>query len=232
MRPGAASAAGGSIKVCGLRDPAAAEVAAEAGATAVGLVFDPASPRWVDLKTARSVVLAVGDRVDCVGVFVDAGAGELNRVADQVGLHALQLHCRRGTVDPALVARVDRPLIPAFRLRTASDPLEPLIAWWPGELVLVDAGTPDRPGGTGERADWPRAHAVARHRPLWLAGGLGPSTVAEAIRAVGPAGVDASTRLELAPGVKDPERVRAFAAAARLAFEAARAPAATAGGRP
>ncbi|HVA20849.1 MAG TPA: phosphoribosylanthranilate isomerase [Candidatus Micrarchaeia archaeon] len=224
---GRAAAAGGTplwVKVCGVRDLATAEVAVDAGATAIGLVFDRRSPRWIDDRTARELVAAVGSRVDCIGVFVDADADQLNRTADRVGLHALQLHRTDGQVDPAIVTCVDRPLIPAFSLREPAPDLAPLLAWWPSEPILVDAGTPERPGGTGERADWDAAAVVACHRPVWLAGGLGPATVAAALERVAATGVDASSRLESAPGVKDPLLVRAFVAAARTAARAGGCP--------
>ncbi len=209
------------VKVCGVRDPEIAEAAARAGASAVGLVFDRRSPRWVDLDTAREVVARVGARLDCIGVFVDAEPEEMNRTADRVGLHAVQLHCTAGRPDRAWATLVERPLLPAFTLRPPAPDLDPVLGWWPGAPVVLDAGTPEHPGGTGELADWGVAAVVARHRPVWLAGGLGPDNVAAAIRAVGPRGVDASSRLEARPGVKDPERVRAFVAAAR-AVEGAR----------
>ncbi|HUY96447.1 MAG TPA: phosphoribosylanthranilate isomerase [Verrucomicrobiae bacterium] len=205
------------VKVCGVRDPATAEGAADAGASAVGLVFDPRSPRAVDLVQARRVVEAVGCRIDCIGVFVDADADELNRTADAVGLQAVQLHLTQGRLERDLVTRVERPLLPAFSLRPPLPDLGPVLDWWPIEPVLLDAGTRERPGGTGARADWALAAIVARHRPVWLAGGLGPESVVAAIHAVAPAGVDASSGLETAPGVKDLELVRRFVTAARSA---------------
>ncbi len=96
-------------------------------------------------------------------------------------------------------------------------------AFGAAHALLVDAGAPGSPGGTGRRADWLLARDLAGRRPVILAGGLTPDSVADAIRAVGPAGVDVASGVESAPGIKDPDAVAAFVRAARAAFPLARA---------
>jgi phosphoribosylanthranilate isomerase len=202
------------VKVCGVRTPEIAETAIDAGADWLGLVLVPASPRHADDAAARAVVDAVRGRADLVGVMVDATAAECDQAAKRYRLSAVQLH---GTVAVSMVADASVPVIRAINLRDGSaaytDP------WWADCTVLLDAApaADGLPGGTGDRVDETVAAALARHRRVVLAGGLSPDNVAAAIAAVRPYGVDASSGLESAPGVKDAERVVAFVMAARSA---------------
>ncbi|MGH7572027.1 MAG: phosphoribosylanthranilate isomerase [Gemmatimonadota bacterium] len=202
------------VKVCGLADRRSAEAALKAGADYLGLVFAP-SPRQVRTETVAEVVRAVAAR--WVGVFVDAPIERIEESARELDLAAIQLH---GSEDAATCrevrSRVGRPLWKA--LPWIGDPA-PLLAYANVvDVVLLDAGGPGR-GGTGKELPWgeiaaryPRSH---RPVPLVLSGGLHDGNVAEAIAIVLPDGVDASSRLESAPGLKDPERVERYVAAAR-----------------
>ncbi len=202
------------VKVCGVRTPEVAEVAIEAGADWIGLMFVPKSSRWVDDTDARAVVHAVRGRADLIGVFVEPSAAECDAAASRYRLAAVQVH---GDFDPNLVNACSVPVIPVFNVddrATAST-----IEWPPDTLVMLD-GRPDRgalPGGTGHRVPLDWAADIARHRAILLAGGLGAEDVGGAIATVRPAGVDASSRLERAPGDKDPDLVRSFVLAARAA---------------
>jgi phosphoribosylanthranilate isomerase len=202
------------VKVCGVRTPEIAEVAIDAGADWLGLVLEPASPRHVDDAHARAVVAAVRGRADLVGVMVDATPEQCETAAQRYRLSAVQVH---GRMSPGAAASTSIPVIRAINVSRAIAIFTE--EWWPDCLVLLDAAPSPAtglPGGTGGRVDEAVAAAVARHRPVILAGGLSPENVAGAIAAVRPHGVDASSGLESSPGVKDPARVRAFVEAARM----------------
>jgi phosphoribosylanthranilate isomerase len=202
------------VKVCGVRTPEIAEAAMDAGADWIGLMLVRESSRWVDDDHARAVVRAVADRADLIGVFVEPTASACDEAASRYRLAGVQVH---GNVNRSIMMACSVPVIPVINVqgRTAASTLD----WPPDTLVMLD-GMPDRgalPGGTGHRVPLEWAADVARHREIVLAGGLGPDDVADAIAAVRPAGVDASSRLERAPGEKDPALVRRFVLAARSA---------------
>jgi phosphoribosylanthranilate isomerase len=201
------------VKVCGVRTPEIAEAAIEAGADWLGLVLVGGSPRHVDDAAASAVRRQVRRRADLVGVMVSPSASECNEAAQRYGLAAVQVH---GGVSPSLAWEAAVPIIRAINVRDPSDAF--VEEWWPDCLVLLDSSPQDDgdlPGGTGLRVDEAAAAALARHRAVVLAGGLTGANVAAAIERVRPHGVDASSGLESAPGVKRPELVAAFVAAAR-----------------
>jgi phosphoribosylanthranilate isomerase len=213
------------VKICGITNPTDAEAAVAAGADAIGLNFYSGSSRCIDRAKARSIVAVVGDRACKVGVFVDAATDEIVATCDELKLDLVQLH---GDERPDVLRPLaPRPVMKAFRL--GPDGLAPVRAWleecvrislFP-KLVLLDGFHPGRFGGTGQVADWTMAAAYAATPgvpPLVLAGGLTAENVAEAIRAVRPAAVDAAGGVESSPGHKDAEKMRAFVAAARQAL--------------
>ena len=205
------------VKVCGVRTAEVAEAAVEAGADLLGLVFVERSPRHVDDRAADAVREAVAGRADLVGVLVEPPAALCDHLARRHRLAAVQVH---GAVDPRLVTEVAVPVVRALNVRSAAEAYAD--GWWPASLLLLDAAPEDAgalPGGTGRRVPQEWAAEVARHRPTILAGGLDPASVADAIAAVRPRGVDASSGLESAPGVKDPALVRAYVRTARAAFD-------------
>lgn len=197
------------IKICGITRAADAELAASLGAWAVGFVFWPRSPRAVDVATARRIVRDLPAFVTAVGVFVDQPPEHVDAVAREVGLGLVQLH---GSEPPEYLDALHARAMKASTLADA-DALDR----WPARVtVLLDAHDPVRRGGTGTAIDWTHAAAVARRRPIVLAGGLGPENVADALRIVAPAAIDVSSGVESAPGIKDAERMRAlFDAVAR-----------------
>jgi phosphoribosylanthranilate isomerase len=203
------------VKVCGVRSGEVAEIAVDAGADWIGLVFEPRSPRHADDAAADTVRAAVQGRADLVGVMVAPAAEACAVRAVRHRLHAVQLH---GEVAPDIVEAVPVPVIRGINLGGGRSALR--LEWWPDGLVLLDGAPRDGelPGGNGRRVDWEIAAEVAAHRRIILAGGLTPDNVAEAIARVRPYGVDASSGLESAPGVKDPVMVRAYVEAARAAF--------------
>lgn len=196
------------VKVCGLDSVANARVAVEAGAHAIGVVMSPASPRNLDFATARTIVDAVRDEVDTVLVVREMDAVAAADMAARLGVHVLQLHGGRYGRDGFARALEQFPRV--WRATALADDTDLVVGAWGEERLLLDAPR----AGSGER--WDLA-ALDERRPAgqWLlAGGLDPANVAEAIATARPWGVDVSSGVESAPGVKDPDRVRAFVAAA------------------
>lgn len=202
------------VKVCGITTPEDAVMASEAGAAAIGLVFWPGSPRFVDRATARRIVEALPLFVLRVGVFVDQSLDMMTRTSDDVGLDIIQLH---GAEPTETVACLPRRVIKAIRV--GSDSVMDEVRRYEGSSILLDTKDEVLPGGTGKTFDWQTAQQVrARVRFLVLAGGLTPENVAEAIKTVGPDAVDVSSGVEAAPGKKDPRKLRAFMEAVRGAL--------------
>jgi phosphoribosylanthranilate isomerase len=203
------------IKVCGITRAEDARHAAEHGATALGFVFWPRSPRNVDAEQAAAIIAGLPADVTPVGVFVDEPIESIRAIVGQTGIRAVQLH---GDEPPAYAGELDCPVFRAVRV----DDGDAACAAWPAETTfLVDTVDPVRRGGTGVTVDWNRAAALARERKIVLAGGLTPANVADAITAVRPFGVDVSSGVEASPGVKDHDKVARFLANARSAFSGA-----------
>jgi phosphoribosylanthranilate isomerase len=194
------------VKICGLTRLEDAERAVELGAHAVGFIFWPRSPRVVDADRARVIARALPPFVTRVGVFVNATPADVARIADAVGLDAVQLHG-----DEALSAFdvTGRRIVRALSLTTRDD-LDRALALPAAVLPLADTSDPVRRGGTGRTADWDLAAALARQRRMALAGGLTPANVVEAVRHVRPWAVDVASGVESAPGIKDPDKLREF----------------------
>lgn len=209
------------VKICGLRSRAEAEAAALAGATHIGLVFFPPSPRNVSLADARWVAEGTPDGLCRVALTVDAEDDFLEAMLAEVPIDMLQLH---GAESPARVAEVRErfrlPVMKAIGIAEAED-LEGLSDYEAvADQLLVDARAPkdaSRPGGLGVPFDWRLLAGRHWSRPWLLAGGLNATNVAEAIRATAAPGVDVSSGVEYAPGYKDREQIAAFARAAREA---------------
>ncbi len=200
------------VKICGITRAEDATLAVELGASAVGFVFWPGSPRFVEPARARAIVRQLPPFVAAVGVFVDQRLDHVTAVVEQVGLTAVQLH---GDERPEDASRLGVRVIKAVAGRAAIAESER----WPASLMpLVDAAAPSRRGGTGRLADWTAAAQLAARRPTALAGGLTAENVELAIRTVRPAAIDVSSGVESAPGVKDPVRMRTFFAAVHRAL--------------
>lgn len=194
------------VKICGIRQPEHLRTAIEAGADLIGLVFYEPSHRYVTPRQARALVETLDTKrvhADFVGVFVNREANFINDLAEEVGLHYVQLH---GNEPPEFSQRIQQPVIRALRLKESSD-IEKARAYRDWRLLL-DTPTAQW-GGTGETHDWQLAHTMAQELPIILAGGLTPENVAQAIREVQPWGVDVSSGVET-NRVKDDEKIRAF----------------------
>ena len=196
-----------AVKICGLTRQEDAEQAAELGAEFVGFVLWANSPRAANLDVVRKVTRTLPKAVTPVGVFVDPSADEVAAARD-AGIRMAQIH---GEVpvwgDPPLRIAVIRAVHLA-----AHDGIEPDVS---DDLVLLDAQDPVKRGGTGKTVDWARAAKIARQRMIFLAGGLTPDNVRQAIAEVKPFAVDVASGVEASPGVKDPHKLRAFIAAAK-----------------
>lgn len=200
------------VKVCGITRVTDALHAVQHGATALGFVFWPRSPRHVTPERAAEIVAELPSSVITVGVFVNESVDGIQRTAAQARLTAVQLH---GDEPPAFADSLAWPIL---RSVTLEDARSACTAWAPETMLLVDAADRERRGGTGTTVDWTRAASVARQRRVVLAGGLTPLNVAEAIATVQPYGVDVSSGVEQAPGVKDFDKLARFLASARAAF--------------
>jgi phosphoribosylanthranilate isomerase len=200
------------IKICGLTRLDDAELAVEAGAWALGLIMWPGSPRRCPLPAAERIAATLRRRAEIAGVFVNAPLDEVTATADAIGLSLVQLHGDEGPAYCSEVARrTGARVIKAARVRGRADiaALQPFHT----DFHLLDAHVPGRPGGTGETFDWELLEQRRGTVPLVLSGGLTPDNVADAIAATQPFAVDTASGTEARPGVKDPERVRAFFAA-------------------
>jgi phosphoribosylanthranilate isomerase len=200
------------LKICGITRMEDALHAAERGATALGFVFWPKSPRYISPLAATEIITALPKRVVPVGLFVNDEVERIRQIAADTGIGLVQLH---GDEPPSYASAVGLPVLRALTLDRADETR----TWPSGTSFLVDAADPVRRGGTGTRVDWAAAAAIARSCRLILAGGLTPENVANAIEAVTPYGVDVSSGVEDAPGIKNPDKVASFLASARSAFE-------------
>ena len=209
------------VKICGLRTSEAVEAAIAADADDIGLVLFPPSPRNISLAEAKVLADAARGRVRIVALTVDADDALLAEIVSTVRPDLIQLH---GSESPERVAAIRQlfgvPLMKAIKVATREDAARALDYAGTADLILFDARPPkgaDRPGGHGAPFDWTALDDVKDRVAYMLSGGLTSSNVAEAIRATGATAVDVSSGVESAPGVKDPDRIRAFLAAVRAA---------------
>jgi phosphoribosylanthranilate isomerase len=203
------------VKICGITNLADAQVAVEAGADALGFNFHEKSPRFVSLKTAAEISKQLPPFVMRVGVFVNAPADFVLRAIGECSLTMLQFH---GDEPPEFCTQFGLMSMKAFRIRDEKT-LEELPKYQT-DAYLLDAFSSTAPGGTGEKFNWDLAVEAQKFgKPVFLAGGLTPENVAEAVKKVQPFGVDVSSGVEISPGKKEKAKVRAFIHAAKAADE-------------
>jgi phosphoribosylanthranilate isomerase len=209
------------VKICGLSTPETLDVALDAGADMVGFMFFPASPRNVSLEQARALGVRVQGKARKVAVTVDADDALLARIIETLEPDMLQLH---GHETPQRVAVVREsfglPVMKVLPIETKSDLLPISSHTGVADRLLFDARAPreaTRPGGLGKPFDWHLLENLDLSIPFMLSGGLNAGNVAQALRITRAPGVDVSSGVEGAPGVKDPEKIRAFIRAARSA---------------
>ena len=195
------------IKICGITRLEDAAVAARAGADAIGLVFYPPSPRCLSPDQARGLRRALPPFVTAVALFVNPTREAVERVLTEGHPDVLQFH---GEEDPAFCAQFGVPYIKACRVKEGTDLLEYFTPYADAQGWLADAYV-EAYGGVGARFDWSLVPAL-RDRPLILSGGLSVANVGEALRVVKPWGVDVSSGVEVAKGIKDAAMIEAFIA--------------------
>ena len=207
------------VKICGLRTLDTMQAALDAGADYVGLVFFEKSPRNVSIETAAELADLASERAKVVVLLVDASDGMVDRIMPYVAPDILQLH---GSETPARVAEIKRRtgaiIMKAIKVETAADAALALDYIGIADFILFDAKAPKDamlPGGNGLTFDWRVLDDVKAKVPYMLSGGLTPGNVAEAIRLTGARRVDVSSGVEISPGEKDADLIRAFIAAAK-----------------
>jgi phosphoribosylanthranilate isomerase len=199
------------VKICGLTSVAEAVAAAEAGADMIGLMLYEGSPRHISLALAAEISRALPPFVLKVGVFVNPEEALVSRAIAECQLSLLQFH---GDEPSEFCTQFGLMSMKALRVQNA-DSLAAL-EHYATDAFLLDAYSPSGLGGTGEKFNWDLAVAAQRFgKPIFLAGGLTPENVADAVRQVRPFAVDVSSGVETAPGIKAAARVRAFIAAVR-----------------
>ncbi|KQT28244.1 MULTISPECIES: phosphoribosylanthranilate isomerase [Bradyrhizobium] len=212
------------VKICGLSTRETLDVALDAGADMVGLVFFPPSPRHLSLELGRELGRQVKGRALKVALTVDADDATLDNIMDALSPDVLQLHGKESVARLRdIKQRFGRPVMKVVPVATAAD-----LAVLPGyaavaDRILFDARAPKdatRPGGLGEPFDWHLLEKLDLKLPYMVSGGLRADNLAEALRVTRARGVDVSSGVESAPGVKDPEMIKAFIRAARASQDA------------
>jgi phosphoribosylanthranilate isomerase len=199
------------VKICGITSAADAEAAVQAGADALGLMFYPGSSRYISLETAQDIARRLPPYIIRTGVFADPNPSDVLAALQLCQLNLLQFH---GTETPEFCLQFGSMTMKAFRVQN-TDSLSAMSAYHT-DAFLLDSCVPGKPGGTGETFNWDLALEVKKFgKPIFLAGGLSPQNVAEAVRKVEPFGVDVSSGVELSPGKKDAAKMQAFIAAVR-----------------
>ncbi|HEY2108660.1 MAG TPA: phosphoribosylanthranilate isomerase [Candidatus Acidoferrales bacterium] len=196
------------VKICGVTNPEDAQLACELGADAIGLNFYPESPRCVSPFMARSITRQLPPFVAAVGIFVNWKPEVVVTLSKALGLTAAQLHGDESAEDVAAIAEELR-VIKALRLGPGAK-LEIFGAYKNVSAFLLDTAETGAYGGSGVKADWEFAQTAAKSQRIFLAGGLTPENVGEAIRSVRPYGVDVASGVESKPGKKDPGKLRVF----------------------
>jgi phosphoribosylanthranilate isomerase len=204
------------VKICGVTNVADALAAAEAGADLIGLNFYEQSPRQISLETAAEISRALPPLVLRVGVFVNPEEAQISRAIAQCGLSLLQFH---GDETPEFCTQFGLMSMKAFRIRDAESLNQ--LANYQTTAFLLDAHSRNGLGGTGEKFNWELAVEAQKFgKPIFLAGGLTPENIGDAVKKVRPFAVDVSSGVESAPGKKDAAKVKAFIQAVRKADQA------------
>jgi phosphoribosylanthranilate isomerase len=207
------------VKICGLSTRETLDVALDAGADMVGFVFFPPSPRHLSLDVARDLGKQARRRASKVALTVDADDATLANIVEVLQPDILQLHGKETVARLRdIKQKFGLPVMKVMAVETAAD-LAPLPGYAAvADSILFDARAPrgaTRPGGLGTVFDWRLLERLDLKLPFMVSGGLGAHNVAEAVRVTRAGGVDVSSGVESAPGVKDPELIRAFIRAAR-----------------
>ncbi|MDD5330900.1 MAG: phosphoribosylanthranilate isomerase [Sulfuricella sp.] len=201
------------VKICGITRNEDALACADAGADAIGLVFYPPSPRYVDVGRASEIARVLPPFVSTVGLFVNPTVEAVRAVLGKMHLDLLQFH---GDEPPEFCAGFGVPWLKAVRVKAGLDLVQYAFRYRQAKGLLLDAYVEGTPGGTGLSFDWSLIPAELP-LPVVLSGGLDPANVAQAIRRVGPWAVDVSSGVEAQKGIKDAAKIAAFMEGVRSA---------------
>lgn len=193
------------VKICGITTRADAQVAAEAGADALGFNLYAGSSRFIEPDAAAEIVTDLPPFVSCVAVFVNPTSDEVMELCQRIPFDLLQFH---GDETDQFCQQFERPWIKGIRVSPSMDLAAEAARYPHSRGLLLDARVEGKYGGTGETFDWQLVTAL--DKPVVLAGGLNAANVARAIATAGPFAVDVSGGVERTPGVKDPDRIREF----------------------
>lgn len=200
------------IKICGITNLDDALASVEFGADAIGFIFVPNTPRYIEPAKAAEIIARLPPFVTTVGLFVNDSQEHIKQVADQCKLNILQLH---GQEPPDFCLQFNRKIIKAFRVKDEESLTD--LPKYTVSAYLLDPYVKGAMGGTGVTFDWRLALEAKKYGLVILAGGLNPANVTKAIQQVHPYGVDVSSGVEAKPGKKDHSKLKDFIAAAKVA---------------
>jgi len=192
-----------AVKICGITSLKDAEMAVNYSVSAIGLIFYPDSPRYVDPAEVEQWIDRIPDSVKKVGVFVNEQIDTINNITRQLKLEFIQLH---GDESPEFCNRMIRPVIKVFHVGDDFDAI--VLNGYDVHGFLFDTYKKGKPGGTGNRFKWELIANLKTETPIILSGGLTPENVLNGIEAVNPAAVDVNSGVESVPGVKDEEKIK------------------------
>jgi phosphoribosylanthranilate isomerase len=197
------------IKICGITRPDQGQAIANLGATALGFILVPSSPRYVEIKQINAITAAISHKIDYIGVFADEKPEIIQQTIVTTSLTSVQLH---GMESPEYCRQLrqllpDTEIIKAFRVRERENIEKAAIYFDSVDTLLLDAYHPQLLGGTGHTLDWQALQKFAPPLPWFLAGGLNPDNIGEALSQLHPDGIDVSSGVERSPGDKDLKKV-------------------------
>lgn len=197
------------VKICGIKEPQQGKAIASLGATALGFICVPSSPRYVTTAQIRATVEQLPSKIDTIGVFANSQIAEITQIVTNSGLTGVQLH---GDESPEFAVQLrqslpDVEIIKALRIRSVEDFDKAATYVNSVDTLLLDAYHPDQLGGTGKTLDWKMLQEFRPSCSWFLAGGLTPDNILEALSQVNPGGIDLSSGVERAPADKDLDKV-------------------------
>jgi len=192
------------VKICGITNIKDAVAASECGATAVGFIFYPPSPRYVKPADTKKIIVSLPDELVKVGVFVNEKPTEIERIMELCSLDMIQLH---GDESPEYCNRFPTDItIKAFDLKNNDDVCRALN--YNVAAILADSRHAGLYGGTGKTSNWELARCIKDKRPLILSGGLNAENITEAVKIIAPVALDINSGVEASPGIKDHRKLR------------------------
>ncbi|KAB8332836.1 phosphoribosylanthranilate isomerase [Scytonema tolypothrichoides VB-61278] len=197
------------VKICGITQPQQGKAIASLGATALGFMCVPTSPRYINIEQIRAIVEQLPEEIDKIGVFANATASEITQTVVNSGLTGVQLHGDESLEFCQQLRQLlpDVEIIKALRIRSFEDIEKAETYTLNADTLLLDAYHPQQLGGTGITLDWSMLQQFSPSCPWFLAGGLTPENIIEALTKITPSGIDLSSGVERAPGDKNLDKV-------------------------